>query len=443
VTDTLRDLTEETVLSLSAAAGEPDWLRDRRQEAFKAFSDLDWPHARVEEWRYTDPRRFDLTRAILARGDLTRTDGAGGTGRILAALPEERAGFLRMVDGRVAEATVSAEASARGVVVADLASAAREHEAVVRACLGSVVGPDTKFDALNLAAFTGGAFVYVPADVELAEPLTIGIEAASEGAALPRLLVVLGPHAKADLYIDHGGDAPATVVEVVEVVVGEGSRASVVTAQDWGAGVDHIATHTGLVRDNADYRHLEVTLGGKTLYIRPDLRLVSPGGNGELLGVYFCDADQHVEHRSVILHEGSHTTSNLVYKGALQGRSSATFFGNIRIEPQAKATSSDQTNRNLILTDGAKADSIPFLEIHNSDVVRCGHHSSVGQVDEEQVFYLRSRGLTREEAVRLLVFGFFAEVMERINLPAVTDTVLREIEQEIRALGQRSGRAQG
>jgi Fe-S cluster assembly protein SufD len=150
-----------------------------------------------------------------------------------------------------------------------------------------------------------------------------------------------------------------------------------------------------------------------------------------------------VEHRSVILHEGSHTTSNLVYKGALQGRSSATFFGNIRIEPQAKATSSDQTNRNLILTDGAKADSIPFLEIHNSDVVRCGHHSSVGQVDEEQVFYLRSRGLTREEAVRLLVFGFFAEVMERINLPAVTDTVLREIEQEIRALGQRSGRAQG
>jgi Fe-S cluster assembly protein SufD len=429
VTDTLRDLTEETVLALSAAAGEPEWLRDRRQEAFKAFSDLEWPHARIEEWRYTDPRRFDFGRPI---ADSPTGVAFGWPGRIVAALEGERAGLARLVDGRVVEATVSSAAAARGVVVDDLATAAHEHEAVVRQCLGSAVGSDTIFDALNLAAFTGGAFVHVPDDVELTEPITVSVEAGSDGATLPRVLIVLGAHAKASVYVDHGGDAAATVVEVVEVIVGEGAQASIVTAQDWGPAVDHIGTHTGLVRDNADYRHLEVSLGGKTVYIRPDLRLANPGGNGELLGVYFCDSGQHVEHRSLILHDASHTTSDLVYKGALQGDSSATFFGNIRIEPHARATSSDQTNRNLILSGGAKADSIPFLEIHNSDVVRCGHHSSVGQVDEQQLFYLQSRGLQREEAARLLVFGFFAEVMERIDLPAVTEIVLAEIEQEIR-----------
>jgi Fe-S cluster assembly protein SufD len=187
------------------------------------------------------------------------------------------------------------------------------------------------------------------------------------------------------------------------------------------------------VGSNADYRHLEVSLGGKTVYLRPDVRLDHPGGNGELLGVYFCDEGQHIEHRSLIHHNASHTSSNLIYKGALQGDSRATFYGTIRIEEHAKATSSDETNRNLILTDKAKADSIPVLEILNSDVVRCGHHSSVGQVDELQMFYLESRGIPREEAARLLVFGFFAEVTDRIDLPGVTEVVLEEVEREIRS----------
>jgi Fe-S cluster assembly protein SufD len=424
---TIDNLAEQDVLALSAAAGEPDWLRDRRQEAFKVFIDLPWPDVRVEEWRYTDPRRFDVRCQIL---DVGAPEGSDAVGSITAAVGDGVAVRARVADGRFAGVSVQAD---QRVVVGDLQSAAHEHSDLVRAHLGSVVAPDEKFAALNLAAFTGGAFVLVPDETEIDLPIIVTVQASRDGASLPRVLVVVGRNAKAKVYVDHAGDAAQTVIEVVEVVVGEGASAHVVSAQDWGSRVNHLGVHTGLILQNGDYRHLEVSLGGRTVYIRPDARLDSPGGNAELLGVYFCDEGQQVEHRSLIHHNASHTTSELVYKGALQGDSRATFFGNIRISPHAKATSSDQTNRNLILTDKARADSIPFLEIENSDVVRCGHHSSVGQVDEIQLFYLESRGLSREEAARLLVFGFFAEVTDRINAPGVTQAVLGEVERAIRS----------
>jgi Fe-S cluster assembly protein SufD len=424
---TIRDLTEQDVLALSAEGNEPDWLRDRRQEAFKAFADMAWPDVRVEEWRYTDPRRFDLGRPILNANQ----SAVGAIGSITAAVGDGVAVRAHVADGRFSGVDIQADERA---TVTDLAAAAQgEHADLVRAYLGSVVGSDEKFAALNLAAFTGGVVVVVPDEAEIDRPIIVTVQAVRDGASLPRVLVVVGRNAKATVYVDHTGDAAATVVEVVEVVVGEGGIAHVVSAQDWEPRVDHLGVHTGLVQRNGNYRHLEVSLGGRTVYVRPDVRLDHPGGNAELLGVYFCDEGQQIEHRSLIHHNASHTTSELVYKGALQGDSRATFFGNIRIAPHAKATSSDQTNRNLILTDKARADSIPFLEIENSDVVRCGHHSSVGQVDEIQLFYLESRGISREEAARLLVFGFFADVTDRIDLPGVTQTVLAEVERGIRS----------
>jgi Fe-S cluster assembly protein SufD len=423
---TIKGLGEQDVLALSAAYGEPDWLRDRRLEAFKAFADLEWPHGRIEEWRKTDPRRFDFDRPV-------RTDAGArppDPSRLLDAAGDLAADLL-VVDGVVAETTVSPEAAAQGVVVADLATAATAHPDLVREHLGSVVGAATKLDALALAAFTGSVVVHVPANTVVDLPIAVTVHAARDGAILPRVLVVLGNHAQAKIYVDHTGDATATVVEAVEVIVGDGARADVVTAQHWGDAVDHIGSHKGRVLRNAVYRHLEITLGGRTVYLRPDVALDGEGGEAELLGVYFTDEGQHFEHRSLIHHNASHTTSESVYKGAVQGDSRAVWYGNIRIEPHAKATSSDETNRNLILSDGARADSIPFLEILTSDVVGCGHHSSVGQLDEQHVFYLESRGIPREQAVRMLVFGFFGEVTDRIDLPGVTESVLAEIEEEI------------
>lgn len=427
MTTTLRDTGEADVLATSARLGEPEWLRDRRLAAFKAFLDLPWPTSRDEVWRYTDPERFDLEREVLADpGSMpARTTG------VVAAASDGLDGSAHVVDGHCVRATVCAEAQERGVIVSSLADAARDRRDLLEPALGAAVGTADKFDALNLAAFTGGVFVHIPAEVELTRPIAITLGAVTGGASLPRVVVALGHDARARVYVDHAGDAAQTVVEVVEVVLAEGSRADVVTAQDWGDHVDHIGSHTGVVGASADHRHLEVTFGGRTVYLRPDVHLDGQGASAEMLGVYFTDQGQHFEHRSLIHHNASHTTSETVYKGALQGESSATWFGNIRIEAHAKATSSDETNRNLIMSQGARADTIPFLEILCSDVAKCGHHSSVGQVDELQLFYLESRGIPREEAAKLLVFGFFKEITDRLDLPGVTDTVLGEIEREI------------
>jgi Fe-S cluster assembly protein SufD len=421
-----KELTEQDVAELSAAYGEPDWLRDRRLEAFKAFSDLEWPHKRVEEWRFTDPATYDLQRPLL-----TAAGGEGAEGRLLPAAGE-LAATLRIIDGAVVEASVSDAAAAQGLVVTDLASAAREHPELVAEHLGSAVGTDTKFAALSLAASTGSAFVHIPANVVLDAPLGVQIEVSQEGSIAPRVLIVAEHHARAKVYVDHLGNAPSTVLSAVEVVVGDEARLDVVTAQHWGAAVDMIAAHTGVVKRSGDYRHLEVTLGGGTIYITPDVHLVGEGANAELLGVYFADEGQRFEHRSLIHHDASHTTSEEIYKGALQGSSRATWYGNIRIEKHAKATASDETNRNLILSDGARANTIPFLEILTSDVSSCGHHSSVGQVDAIQLFYLESRGIPRAEAMRMLLYGFFAEVVDRIDLPGVTEVVMGQIEHDLR-----------
>ncbi|HSK90137.1 MAG TPA: SufD family Fe-S cluster assembly protein [Euzebyales bacterium] len=423
------ELTEQDVVGLAQQRGEPEWLRDRRQEAYKAYSDLAWPTRQTEEWRYTDPARFDLTRPLAGAGDPAARADRG----IVAALGDDVAGSVRIIDNDVQEPRLSATAAAAGVVVSDLASAAVTHEALVREHLGAVVGADDKFTALSLAAHTPGLFVHVPADVVLDAPLAITVQVTQPGLLLPRILIVVDRHARANLYLDHVGDAETTVIETVEVVVGDSAEVALVSTQDWGDRVDHIGNHRLTVGSDAVARHLEATLGGRTVYLRPDCGLDHPGGRAELFGVYFGSGEQQIEHRTLIHHNASKTASESIYKGALQGRSSATWFGNIRIEPHAKATSSDETNRNLILTDGSHANSIPFLEIQCSDVVQCGHHSSVGQVDELQLFYLTSRGIPRSEAVRMLVFGFFAEVTDRIDLPGVTDTLLSEIEYEIRS----------
>ena len=423
------ELTEQDVVALAQRRGEPDWLRDRRQEAFKAYSDLSWPTRKTEEWRYPDPGRFDMGRPLVGAGDRDAPVDRG----IVAGLDTAVDGAVRVLDNEVLAPVLSPDAAAAGVVISDLAAAAVTHEALVREHLGGVVGTDDKFTALSLAAHTPGLFVYVPPEVVLEQPLGITVQVTQPGMVLPRILVVVDRLASANIYLDHVGDADTTVVETVEVVLGDSAWAAVVSTQDWGDRVDHMGVHRVSVGRDAYVRHLEATLGGRTVYLRPDCGLDHPGGRAELFGVYVGSGEQRIEHRSLIHHNASKTSSESVYKGALQGRSHATWFGNIRIEPHAKATSSDETNRNLILTDGAHADSIPFLEIQCSDVVQCGHHSSVGQVDELQLFYLTSRGIPRPEAVRMLVFGFFAEVTDRLNLPGVTAVLLAEIEHEIRS----------
>lgn len=431
----ITELNEQDVLDLSGRLGEPALLRDRRLEAFKALSDLSWPTPRDEDWRHTNPRRIPLDRdlvtaQIAARRPTAPEERSRG---IIAAVADDLAAHARLVDGFVADVRLDDRAAAAGVVVTDLSTAATQHADLLREHLGAVVEPNEVFAAANQAAFTGGVFIHVPANATIAAPIGVTVEVTAEGTSLPRVFAVVGENAAARLYVDHTGSAEATVVEVVEIVLRDGATLEMVSSQDWGRGVAHVANHRATVGRDARFQSLEATFGGDTVYVRPNVGLDGAGGSGELLGVYFGSEGQQFEHRSQIHHNASHTQSNSVYKGALQGDSRATWFGNIRIEKHAKSTTSDETNRNLILTQGAKADSIPFLEIETADVVSCGHHSSVGQMDELQLFYLESRGIPRDEAARMLVYGFFAEVLEMTDLPGVTETLLAEIEAEVQS----------
>lgn len=421
----LADLTYDDVVARSSK--EPDWLRATRSEAFQALEGLAWPTPKDEDWRHTDPRGIPLDRPITALGGnaAPRTTG-------IAATVELPAGQAHIVNGRVVDDSVAAYAAEQGVVITDLASASGEQADLLADELGSVVGAEDAFAAANLAAFTGGVLVSVPANVELSAPIVVTVGVTEPGTHLPRLFVRLGENARADVYIERSGSAEATVVEVAEFLLADHAALRVASTQDWGAGVAHMGWHRGKLGRSADLRSLEATFGGDTVYIRPEVTLDGEGANGELYGVYYSSDDQRFEHRCLAHHRASHTTSDQVYKGAVQGTSRSVWYGNIRIEAHAKATSSDETNRNLILSEDAKADSIPFLEILTSDVVACGHHSSVGQLDEMQLFYLESRGIPRPDAARLLVFGFFAEVLERIDIDAVAETLLGEIEGELK-----------
>lgn len=420
-------LTETDVLSVSDAASDPTWLRDHRQEAHKAFSDLSWPTRREEDWRFTNPARVPLDRELVIGSPADVAEREGG----IVAAAGDLAAHVRLVDGGFAG--VQATRLPDGVIVADLRTAAAEHPELVRAHLGSAVAPDEVFAAFAAATWTTGVLVYVPADTEVDDPIGITVQAATAGTHAQWVLLVTERHAKATVLLDQSGATEATVINVVEACVGDGSTLNLVTSQDWGSGISHVTTHRGKVGRDATYQQTEVTLGGDTVYVRPDVWLSGKGSQGELLGVYFPTGTEKVEHRSLIFHDADHSTSDYVHKGALSDTAHATWYGNIRIDIDAKQTVSDETNRNLILSPGAKADTLPFLEIETADVAGCGHHSSVGQVDEVQLWYLQSRGIPRDEAARMLVFAFFSEVLERVDAPGVAEAVLADIEQAVKA----------
>lgn len=370
----VRDLTERDVLGL--ADGEPQWLQDRRLEAYKAFADLAWPTKRDEEWRFTDPRRFRFEELDLVHAD--------------EALKES---------------------------------------ALVERHLGTVVQAVDKLSALALAAFTRLQVVHVAADERPAERIVVRVHADREGVHIERVLVVLDHHAEATIVVEQTGVADSTSVTAVEVVLGDGAQGTVVTRQALAEGAHHVALHNARVGRDARYRHFEATVSGSTVYVQPDVWLAEPGGSAELLGLYIGRGESKIEHRSLIFHDASHTSSDYVHKGALADSSHATWYGNIRIAPHAKDTSSDETNRNLILGEHARADTLPFLEILTADVAACGHHSSVGQLDEQQLFYLTSRGIDRATARRMLVVAFYREVLDRFGEEWLRDELMAEIEE--------------
>ncbi|MGY1603210.1 Fe-S cluster assembly protein SufD [Geodermatophilus sp. SYSU D00815] len=280
----------------------------------------------------------------------------------------------------------------------------------------------------------GAAVVRVRPEAQLDRPVTLGLSGSgSDDVVWGQLVVEVGAFAKTTVVLDHSGLARYS--GGVAVVVGDGAQVTLVSVQDWAPGALHAGQFDAVVGRDATFTQVVVTLGGDLVRLVSNVQYAGPGGTAELFGVYFSDETQHQEHRLWVDHAVPNCTSNVLYKGALQGEGARTvWIGDVRIRPQATGTDTYELNRNLVLTDGARADSVPNLEIETGEIVGAGHASATGRFDDEQLFYLCSRGIDAETARRLVVRGFFADVVQRIGVPELQDRLMGAIEKRLGAL---------
>jgi Fe-S cluster assembly protein SufD len=291
--------------------------------------------------------------------------------------------------------------------------------------------PVDRISALAAAHSGQAMLLEVPADTNHPEPLLIDLRGTGrEPVVWGQLLIEVGRGAKATVVVRHTGTAQ--YAGNISVVVQDGGSCEFVSIQNWSddsVHAGHIATRVG--RD-ARLRSVVVTLGGEAVRLVQTVDYSGPGGDVDVRGLYFADAGQRFEHRSFVDHAQPHCRSNVVFKGALQGEGArSVWVGDVLIQPTAVGTQTYEINRNLLLDDGARADSVPNLEILTGDVVGAGHASTTGRFDEEQVFYLRSRGITEQEARRLVVLGFFADVLDGIDVPMIRSELMRAVEAEL------------
>ncbi|MEV6179371.1 Fe-S cluster assembly protein SufD [Streptomyces sp. NPDC052016] len=354
-------------------------------------ADFPVPHGREEEWRFTPLERL--------RGLHDGTAVATGDGvKVEVDAPE-------------------------GVTV----------ETVGRddARLGRAGTPVDRVAAQAYSAFEKAGVVTVPKETVLTEPIRIAVHG-DGGTAFAHQVIELGAFAEAVVVIDHTGDA--VLAANVDYVLGDGAKLTVVSVQDWDDKAVHVAQHNALVGRDASFKSVVVTFGGDVVRLHPRVEYAGTGGEAELFGLYFTDAGQHQEHRLLVTHNTPHCKSNVVYKGALQGDDAhAVWIGDVLIEAKAEGTDTYEMNRNLVLTDGARVDSVPNLEIETGEIVGAGHASATGRFDDEQLFYLMARGIPEHEARRLVVRGFFAELVQQIGVPDIEERLIAKIEEELEA----------
>ncbi|MFI7065416.1 Fe-S cluster assembly protein SufD [Kribbella sp. NPDC050124] len=271
--------------------------------------------------------------------------------------------------------------------------------------------------------------VRIPKEAELTEPVHVNV--ASLGArGFAHLIVDAGRHSKSIVIIDHTGAGELAVN--VEIVAGDGADLRVVAIQQGDHESVHLAQHDALIGRDARLHHVAVTLGGKVVRIATNVRYAGPGGDAELVGVYFAETGQHHEHRLFVDHEATHCKSNVLYKGALAGDNArSVWIGDVLIRAAAEGTDTFELNRNLVLTDGARADSVPNLEIETGEIEGAGHASATGRFDDEQLFYLQARGIPEDAARRLVVAGFFNDIIGKIGVPEVADHLHDVIEEKL------------
>jgi Fe-S cluster assembly protein SufD len=301
--------------------------------------------------------------------------------------------------------------------------------------LGTAGTPDDRIAAQAWSSFVDATVVTVPQEAKASATTYITVTGPGEGkVAYGHLQVRAERFAEAVVVVDHRGSG--TYADNAEFIVGDGARLNVVSIQDWSDNAVHVSSHHNKLGRDANLRHTVITLGGDVVRMSPTVTYTERGGNAELLGLYFADAGQHFENRTFVDHAVPNCKSNVVYKGALQGEGAHTvWIGDVLIRAAAEGTETFELNRNLVLTDGARADSVPNLEIETGEIAGAGHASATGRFDDEQLFYLQARGIPEEQARRLVVRGFFHEILLKIGVPELRERLEAAIEAELEAVG--------
>jgi Fe-S cluster assembly protein SufD len=421
--------TDRRIEAFLESLDEPEALLRRRREAWVRYAELPMPTRKAEEWRYTDlsalhPDDFQpFAPAADEEREVATADLPGPLASLLESMDARSAVAVR-VDGRVMHRRLDPELSRQGVVFASLRQVARERpELLAERLYGSAVAPmEEKLWSLHAALLTGADVLYVPDGIRIAEPVHV-LRWAGEGDRLlsTHTLLLTGRDSEVtwvEEYLSPELDRPLLSLSGLELFGGDGATIHYLALQRYGRGVSHFSIQHLLAGRDTRISGLNVNLGGDLARDDVTSHLEGPGCESEMLALWFGDDAQHFDHHTLQHHAAPHAYSDLLYKGALTDSASSVFRGLIRVDRGAQLTDAYQTNRNLLLSEDSHATTLPNLEIEADDV-RCSHGATVGQVDENMLFYLMSRGLTRRHAERLLVFGFFDEVLGRVPVEGV------------------------
>ena len=412
VLNILTGMTRESVEQLSASKREPDWMLDLRLRAWQQFEALPMPSRQDEEWRRTDISKLKLDQLV------PFTPASGPEVLSPLALNGTSGGLLTHQNSATLDRALSDDLASQGVIFTDLETAVREHPELVRQYFMTEAVPSdyNKFTALNGAFWSGGTFLYVPRGLEVSLPIrTLYTLTASGAGIFTHTVLVAEENANVTFveeYASHNISGQSLNAGVVEIFVKQSAHVTFVTLQEWLGDVLDISTQRALLDRDSHLDWLVIGLGDGRTKANLEAALRGQGASTQMLGILWGYGHQHTDYHTVQDHIAPHTTSDLLYKGALRDEARSIFSGRIRVVKGAHGTDAYQANRNVLLSEHASAFPSPNLEIEANEV-RCTHGASVGKIDQDQLFYLMSRGIPREAATRMVVEGFFEEVLQR------------------------------
>ncbi len=428
--NSLMTFTDEGFQSFLDSRNEPEWLTNIRKAAWDRFNSLPWPSNKDEEWMRTDIRMFHLDKFNIPG---KRDSVATATPVLNAGV--ELVGSAAACDGVPTQAsTLDPALAAKGVVFGNIAELLEEHGELIQKHLFQVVdGVTDRFAALHQATWTSGTFLFVPRNVTIEKPIHTFTTITDGGSDFTHTLIVLEEGAEATVLAESTNGETETGLHcgAIEITIGDRANLRYVNLQDWSQKVWHFAHQKAVIGQDSNLQWTVGALGSRLAKVNQHVALSGKRANCQVNGVMFTEDKQHLSYHTLQHHEQSDCTSDFLYKGALQDKSRTVWRGMIKVDIDAQQTDGYQRNDNLLLSDKARADSIPGLEIEADDV-RCTHGSTSGRVDEELIFYAQCRGFTRKEAIRAIVTGFFQQVFDRVTIESVREALALAISRRVR-----------